>query len=76
MKKAIDTFLRFFESSEEDDKEAEGLTVIQRIVLFLKGFGNRSLRYKIVWSVRLLAWTVLICAAAFGVALRIKNNIK
>ncbi len=74
-KKRLDEFLSFFESKEPVD-EKENLAVPQRVMGFLKNFRNQPLQYKIVWTVRMALWAVLICAALLGTAMRIRNNIR
>lgn len=74
-KKQLDGFLSFFESKKSDE-ENENLTVLQRIMRFMENFRSQSLQYKIVWTVRIALWAILVCAAAFGIAMRIRNNIR
>ena len=74
-KKRLDDFLSFFESKKSGE-ENENLAVLQRIMRFLKNFRSRSLQYKIVWTVRIALWAILACAAVFGIAMRIRNNIR
>lgn len=74
-KKRIDEFLRFFENRNPEE-ENENLAVLQRITRFLKNFRSQSLQYKIVWTVRIVLWAILVCAAVLGIALRIRNNIR
>lgn len=74
-RKRLDGFLSFFESKKSDE-ENEKNTVLERIMRFLKNFRSQSLQYKIVWAVRIALWAILVCAAVFGVALRIRNNIR
>lgn len=74
-KKRIDEFLSFFESKKSGD-ENENLAVLQRIMNFLKNFRSQRLQYKIVWTVRIALWAILVCAAVSGIALRIRNNIR
>lgn len=74
-KKRLDEFLCFFESKEPVD-EKENLAVPQQVLRFLKNFRNQPLQYKIVWTVRIALWALLICAALLGIAMRIRNNIR
>ncbi len=74
-KKRLDDFLSFFENKKPDEAN-EKLAVLQRIMRFLKNFRSQSLQYKIVWTVRIALWAILVCAAAFGIAMRIRNNIR
>ncbi|AEB14616.1 hypothetical protein [Treponema succinifaciens] len=74
-KKRIDEFLSFFESKKSGD-ENENLAVLQRIMNFLKDFKGQSLRHKIVWTVRIVLWAILVCAAVLGIAMRIRSNIR
>lgn len=74
-KKRIDEFLRFFENRNPEE-ENENLAVLQRITRFLKIFRRQSLQYKIVWTVRIALWAILICAAVLGIAMRIRSNIR
>ena len=74
-RKRLDDFLSFFESKKSGD-ENENLAVLQRITRFLKNFGSQTPQYKIVWTVRIALWAMLICVAMLGIALRIRNNIR
>lgn len=74
-KKRLDDFLSFFESKKANE-ENENLAILQRIMRFLKNFRSQSLQYKIVWTVRIALWAILVCAAVFGIAMRIRNNIR
>lgn len=74
-KKRLDDFLNFFESKKSGE-ENENLAVLQRITRFLKNFRSQTLQYKIVWTVRMALWAILICVAVLGIALRIRNNIR
>lgn len=74
-KKRLDEFLSFFENKKSGE-ENENLAVLQRIMSFLKNFRSQSLQYKIVWTVRIALWTILVCAAVSGIAMRIRNNIR
>ena len=74
-KKRLDDFLNFFESKKSGE-ENENLAVLQRIMNFLNDFKGQSLQYKIVWTVRMALWAILICVAVLGIALRIRNNIR
>lgn len=74
-KKRLDEFLSFFENKKSGE-ENENLAVLQRIMRFLKNFRSQSLQYKIVWTVRIALWVILVCAAVFGIAMRIRNNIR
>ena len=74
-KKRLDEFLSFFENKKSGE-ENENLAVLQRIMSFLKNFGSQSLQYKIVWTVRIALWAILVCAAVSGIAMRIRNNIR
>lgn len=74
-KKRLDEFLSFFENKKSGE-ENESLAVLQRIMSFLKNFRSQSLQYKIVWTVRIALWAILVCAAVSGIALRIRNNIR
>lgn len=74
-KKRLDDFLSFFENKESGE-ENEKNTVLERIMRFLKSFRSQSLQYKIVWTVRMAFWAILVCAAVFGIAMRIRNNIR
>lgn len=74
-KKRLDDFLSFFESKKSDE-ENENLAVLQKIMRFLKNFRSQSLQYKIVWTVRITLWAILVCAAVLGIAMRIRNNIR
>lgn len=74
-KKRLDDFLSFFESKKSDE-ENENLAVLKRIMRFLKNFRSQSLQYKIVWTVRIALWAILVCVAVFGIAMRIRNNIR
>lgn len=74
-KKRIDEFLSFFENRNPEE-ENENLAVLQRIMNFLKDFKGQSLQYKIVWTVRIALWAILICVAVLGIAMRIRSNIR
>lgn len=74
-KKRLDEFLSFFEDKKTEE-ENENIAVLQRITRFLKNFRSQSLQYKIVWTVRIALWAILVCAAVSGIALRIRNNIR
>ena len=74
-KKRLDEFLSFFENKKSGE-ENESLAVLQRIMSFLKNFRSQSLQYKIVWTVRIALWAILVCAAVSGIALRIRNHIR
>lgn len=74
-KKRLDEFLSFFEDRKTEE-ENENIAVLQQILSFLKNFRSQSLQYKIVWTARIALWAILICAAVFGIALRIRNNIR
>ena len=74
-KKRLDDFLSFFESKNPDEGN-ENLAVLQRIMRFMENFKSQSLQYKIVWTVRIALWAILVCAAVFGIAMRIRNNIR
>lgn len=74
-KKRLDDFLSFFESKKSDEGN-ENLAVLQRIMRFMENFRSQSLQYKIVWTVRIALWAILVCAAVFGIAMRIRNNIR
>lgn len=74
-KKRLDDFLSFFESKNPDEGN-ENLAVLQRIMRFMENFRSQSLQYKIVWTVRIALWAILVCAAVFGIAMRIRNNIR
>lgn len=76
-KKRIDDFLSFFESRETDEKnENEKIAVLERIMRFLRNFRGQTLQYKIVWTVRIALWAILVCVAVFGLAIQIKSNIR
>lgn len=74
-RKRLDDFLSFFESKKSGE-ENENLAVPQRIMRFLKNFRSQTPQYKIVWTVRIALWAILICVAVLGTALRIRNNIR
>ena len=74
-KKRLDEFLSFFENKKSGE-ENENLAVLQRIMSFLKNFRSQSLQYKIVWTVRIALWAILVCVAVSGIAMRIRNNIR
>ncbi len=74
-KKRLDEFLSFFENKKSGE-ENENLAVLQRIMSFLKNFRSQSLQYKIVWTVRITLWAILVCVAVSGIAMRIRNNIR
>lgn len=74
-KKRLDEFLSFFEDKKTEE-ENENIAVLQRIMSFLKNFRSQSLQYKIVWTVRIALWAILVCAAVSGIAMRIRNNIR
>ncbi len=73
--KRLDEFLSFFENKKSGE-ENENLAVLQRIMSFLKNFRSQSLQYKIVWTVRITLWAILVCVAVSGIAMRIRNNIR
>lgn len=74
-RKQLDDFLSFFEDRKTEE-ENENLAVLQQITCFLKNFRSKSLQYKIVWTVRIALWAILICVAVLGIAMRIRSNIR
>ncbi len=73
MKKKFYEFLDFFETEEDENSEYESLTSFEKIKLFFTTFRFQSFRYKIVWSVRILSWLILLVISIYGIYLKIKK---
>ena len=74
-KKNESELLRMFrEVNEESSKsETDAMTIKENIVSFIKYFPRQSVQYKIVWTIRILCWILLLGIAGFGLILRVKN---
>ena len=74
-KKNESELLRMFrEVNEESSKsETDEMTIKEKVVGFIKSFPSRSIQYKIVWTIRILCWSLLLGIAGFGLILRVKN---
>jgi len=71
-KKKRNPFLEMFERENAGD-DSENLTIQEKVRLFIKTFPLQSADYKIVWSVRILCWILVLAVAVFGCAVRIKQ---
>lgn len=69
MKRKLE-WLKFFENeiSNEDDEQ---LSTVNRIKRFLGDFKYQSFQYKIVWSIRIMLWIVVIGIAMLGAVHRL-----
>lgn len=63
-KKESGAFLKMFE--DENSFLGEDITIFD----FIKGFGMMPPRVKIVWIVRIIAWTALIAVGVYGFVLK------
>lgn len=74
-KKNESELLRMFrEVNEESSKsETDEMTIKEKVVSFIKYFPRQSVQYKIVWTIRILCWILLLGIAGFGLILRVKN---
>lgn len=74
-KKNESELLRMFrEVNEESSKsEKDEMTIKENIVSFIKYFPRQSVQYKIVWTIRILRWILLLGISGFGLILRVKN---
>ena len=69
-------FLKMFENIQEEEperKNKEKLLFRERFISFFKNYKYQSLKYQVVWAVRILCWILLCAIAVFGVIVRIKN---
>ena len=65
-------WLKFFESQQKDgdDGETEDLFLKDKVTLFLMTFGQQSLRYQIVWAMRILCWILVLAVGVYGLLAR------
>lgn len=71
-------WLRFFESQQknEESEETESLFLKEKIILFLKTFRHQPAQYKIVWTVRILCWILILGVGICGLMARIITYFK
>ena len=70
-KKKESEFLKMFvevqeSSNETETDETKEMTIKEFVTAFILGFKDQSARYKIVWSVRILCWVLILGVAVFG----------
>ena len=69
--------MKMFEEVNAEDETCwelfEGKTLLEAAKGFCSLFKTKSAQWKIVWIIRILCWILLLCVAAFGLALRVKK---
>lgn len=71
-------WLDFFRNKEnEETHENDQIKTLKEIIKsFISNFKHQTVQYKIVWSVRILCWILILAAAIFGVFVRTVKYFK
>lgn len=71
-------WLDFFRKKENEEPSENGQdeTLKEIVKNFISNFRHQSAHYKIVWSVRILCWALILAAAVFGAFVRILEYFK
>lgn len=71
-------WLDFFRNKENEEthENDQNKTLKEIIKSFISNFKHQTVQYKIVWSVRILCWILILAAAVFGVFVRTVKYFK
>lgn len=70
-------WLDFFRKKNEEPSENRQNETLKEIVRdFISNFKNMDAQYKIVWSVRILGWILILSFAVFSAFVRIAEYFK